>query len=141
MTAKPRSPYDETNGMAWFPRMLDKIRLHARNELHPDYHENLGLGFGADGFCCRFLRVSYPDLTKRVLQGGTDEEILQWCFVHGRKLDDCDLTIWNSFIKKLGWNDRATPFLEKMKDECGLSDRDDIQTLVDCMDADEGRKK
>ena len=26
-----------TRGMAWFPRMLDKIRLHARGELPPDY--------------------------------------------------------------------------------------------------------
>ena len=106
----------------------------------PDFHATPGLGFGPDGFCCRFLRVPYPDLVKRTLEGGGDEEILQWCFIHGRKLDDCDLTIWNSFIKKLGWRDKATPFLDRLKEECGLAGRDDIRTLVDCMDVDEGRK-
>jgi hypothetical protein len=30
-----------TNGMMYFPRMLDEIRLHARGELGPDYHTNL----------------------------------------------------------------------------------------------------
>jgi len=31
-----------TKGMSYFPRMIDKIRLHARGELHEDYHNNLG---------------------------------------------------------------------------------------------------
>lgn len=31
-----------TRGMAYFSRMLDKIRLHARGQLAADYHENLG---------------------------------------------------------------------------------------------------
>jgi hypothetical protein len=26
----PRSPYDVVGGLVYFPRMLDKIRLHAR---------------------------------------------------------------------------------------------------------------
>ena len=65
-----------TNGMSYFPRMVEKIRLHARGELHEDYHENLGGVKAADGVCCNFLRVHYRDLRDRVLQGGTDEEIL-----------------------------------------------------------------
>ena len=42
MTTYPKSPKEMTNGMMYFPRMLDKIRLHARGELHEDYRENFG---------------------------------------------------------------------------------------------------
>ena len=35
----------------YFPRMLDKIRLHARGELHEDYHANFGGARHMDGTC------------------------------------------------------------------------------------------
>ena len=54
-----------TKGMMYFPRMLDKIRLHAREELSADYHPNLGGARAADGTCCNFLRVNYADLRER----------------------------------------------------------------------------
>jgi hypothetical protein len=41
MSTYPKSPREMTRGMMYFPRMLDKIRLHARGELHEDYHKNL----------------------------------------------------------------------------------------------------
>ena len=93
-----------TKGMMYFPRMLNKIRLHARGELSADYHPNLGATKAVDGACCNLLRVNYADLRERVLQGGTDEEILEWCFERGRRLNNGDLMIWNSFNSKLGWN-------------------------------------
>src|SRR3954470_23786289 len=42
MSTYPKSPKEMTRGMMYFPRMLDKIRLHARGELTEDYHRNLG---------------------------------------------------------------------------------------------------
>ena len=140
MNTYPKSPKEMTNGMMYFPRMLDKIRLHARGELSADYHPNLGATKAADGACCNFLRVNYVDLRERVLQGGTDEEILEWCFERGRKLNEGDLVIWNCFSSKLGWNDFATPMLERGKKKHGVSDRDDIATIPDLIDFDEGRK-
>lgn len=97
----------------WFPRMLDKIRLHARGELHEDYHANLGGAKAADGVCLNFLRVKYVDLRERVLAGGTDDEILDWCYENGRRLNEGDLFVWNSFFSKLGWNDVATPTFQR----------------------------
>jgi gluconokinase len=140
MNTKPKSPYGKTGGMTWFPRMLDKIRLYAKGELHPDFHANLGLPMGADGFCCRYLRVAYPVLKERVLGGGTDDEILQWCFELGRKLDETDLFVWNEFVRKFGWNDQATPVLARLKAQSGLVGRSEISTLCDYMEVDEGRK-
>ncbi len=103
----PRSAYEKTGGMAFFPRMLDKIRLHTRGELHVDYHPNLGLR--ADSWCLNFLRINYADLKARVLAGGTDEEILKWCFQHGRALNEGDINVWNGYMLKIGWRDAATP--------------------------------
>ena len=53
-----RSCYDKVGRLIYFGRMLDKIRLHAADQLPPDYVENLGEHqFTLDGRCCRFLGV------------------------------------------------------------------------------------
>ncbi len=138
MNQKPVSAYAKAGGMAYFPRLLSKIRLHAVGELSPDYHDNLGKG--ADGFCAGFLRVDYEALTRRVLEGGTDEQVLEWCFENGRRLNEDDMFVWNGFILKLGWRDPAARRLERVKASSGLSHRDDIQTMPDFFEVDEGRK-
>jgi hypothetical protein len=111
--------------------MLDKIRLHARGELTEDYHANLGEGF--DKRCVGFLRVNYPELRERMLAGGIDEEILEWCFEKGRQLNDDDRLIWSHFISKFGWSDFATARLEELKQKHGVSDRKDIMTIADAI--------
>lgn len=140
MSVYPTSPKETTGGMMWFPRMLDKIRRHARGELGEDYRTRLGKTRAADGMCLNFLRVQYGDLRTRVLEGGSDEEILDWCYEKGRRLDEGDLRVWNGFISKLGWNDFATPILEKQKQESGIAQRTDIVTIPDLIDLDEGRR-
>jgi hypothetical protein len=140
MTTYPKSPKEMTGGMMYFPRMLDKIRLHVRGGLHEDYLKNFGVPRTLDGACCNFLRVDHRDLCERVKEGGTDEEILEWCFAKGRRLNEGDLVIWNSFSSKFGWNDFATPRLERQKQKHGISDRTDIITIPDLIDFDEGRK-
>jgi hypothetical protein len=74
------------------------------------------------------------------LGGGTDEEILAWYFEKGRTLADTDLLVWNSFVAKLGWKDLAAPRLRKFKEASGLGNRDDLQTMVEYFEVDEGRK-
>lgn len=140
MSTFPKSPKEVTGGMQYFPRMLDKIRLHARGELGADYHANLGRRRTADGACLNFLRVSYADLCQRVQEDGSDEEILEWCYEKGRRLNGGDLIVWNGFISKIGWNDFATPTLERLKKEHGITDRTDIVTIGDLIDLDEARK-
>ena len=139
MSTYPKSLKETTGGMMYFSRMLDKIRLHARGELGKEYHANLGKPRTADGACTNFLRVKYPELCARVAQGGSDEEILEWCYEKGRRLNEGDLLIWNGFVSKLGWNDFATPNLERGKHECGATERSDIQTVGDLIDFDEKR--
>jgi gluconokinase len=124
--------------MRYFPRMLDKIRLQEKGQLRPDFRANLG--HGADGWCCSFLRVNYSTIKRLAREGKTAEEIFSWCSQNCRQLNEVDLLVWNSFISKLGWNDFASNRLKEVKAESGLSDRDDIQTMGDYFDVDEGRR-
>ena len=138
MSTYPKGPREMAGGMMWFPRLTDKIRLCARGELPEAYHANLGERF--DQRCAGFLRVEYPALRARVLAGGTDEEILEWCYENGRRLNELDLFIWNSFVSKFGWNDERTVRVNEMKTELGVVDRADLRTLADMLDFDEKRK-
>src|SRR6266513_4917518 len=141
MTTYPQSLKEITGRMMYFPRMLDKIRLHAQAELHEDYHKNLGAPRTLDGACCNFLRIDYRDLCEQVKQGGSDEEILEWCFEKGRRLNEGDLFVWNGFASKLGYRDPLSETLERRKKEMGIADRTDIACIPDLIDFDEGRAK
>ena len=140
MIIYPKSPFETTKGMIYFPRMLDKIRLHARGDLHEDYHKNFGTSRTVDAMCCYFLRVKHVDLCKRVGAGGTDEEILEWCFEKGHRLNEGDILVWNGFASKLGWRDFASSTLERVKQKAGVSHRDDLATIPEFIDFDEGRR-
>lgn len=124
-----------------FGRILDKIRLQASTGTLPDgYH--LGVLPGSrtfdDRICC-LLGVTFEALSERTLQGGTDEEVLEWCFQNGRKPDAEHIEIFNGFMTKRGWRDVATPGLIKQRAEAGLADREDLITFFDMMDVEEGR--
>ncbi|MCW1914827.1 DUF5069 domain-containing protein [Luteolibacter sp. GHJ8] len=135
----PRSAYDQTSGLVYFPRMCEKIRLHAQGELPADYHEYLGKGF--DGRICGFLRVSYDDLKAQVLSGKTDDEVLAWCLENGRGLEAIDYLVWNGFARKRGWRDEdgGSEFLANAKANAGFANRDAIMTMFDFYEHDEGR--
>lgn len=124
--------------MLYFARMLDKIHKHARGELRDDFLENLGGGL--DKRCADYLRVPYADIAKRTLDGGSPEEILEWCVTQGRALDDNDILIWNDFVTKPGWNDQVTDLLEQGKAESGLIDHNEIETMLEYFEYDEGTK-
>jgi gluconokinase len=133
-----RSPSEKVGGLFYFGRMLDKIRLHAKGELPSDYHANLGKGF--DEKCVKFLRINYDDLVERVKKSDNDEEILQWCFNAGRRPSEDDIYVWNEFMRKRGWNDEVSDMVTRRKAEAGMSDRSDIETSFQFIDADEGRR-
>ena len=124
----------------FFGRMLDKIRLNAAGQLPPGYNLGTADRTWFDARCTRFLGVNYDDLVDRTLKGGSDEEILEWCFEHGRKPSEEEIRIWNAFLLKRGWRDEASADLQAAKGREGFADRDDIQTWVDLHDVEEGRE-
>jgi gluconokinase len=130
-------------GVYVFGRILDKIRLFAKEGKLPDgYH--LGYMPGNRTFderVCKFLGVDFNALTKRTLEGGTDKEIFEWCCQTGKRPSPEQIEIWNGFMSKRGWNDAASKGLQANKLEAGFGDRDDIVTFFDLMDLEEGRAK
>ena len=132
-----RTSYTKVGGLVSFGRLLDKIRLNAKGALPEGWVT--GPQVGADRRCVSFLYVTYEALADRVLQGGTDEEVLAWCFQNGRQPRAEDIEMWNEFSMKRGWRDNSTEALETAKREAGLGHRGDIQTWFDFQDADEER--
>ena len=135
----PRSAYDQTGGLVYFPRMCDKIRLHAAGDLGEEYFGYLGKGF--DGRICAFLRVDYADVKARILGGASDEEVFAWCLGEGRGLHAIDYLVWNGFARKRGWRDEdgGSEFLANAKSGAGFSDRENLLTMFDFYEYDEGR--
>jgi Domain of unknown function (DUF5069) len=128
-----RRSYDMVGGVVFFGRMLDKIRLHSQERLPEDY--NRGSGF--DGRTCRFLHIDYEKLVLRVMQGGTDEEILDWCYQQGQHPSEEEIFVWNAFMTKRGWRDDVSDWLADQKRSRGWEHRHDIQTAFDFHVADE----
>ena len=87
----------------------------------------------------RQLRNRAGRTVKRTLEGGSDEEILEWCFARGRQPSGEEIEIWNAFLAKRGWRDEGSEELMDAKKRNGWENRDDIQTWVDLHDAEEGR--
>ena len=138
-TRPPVTDHQKTKGLIYFARMLDKIRLNASGKLPPGYFVGVEDPTFFDARCTRFLGVDYDDLVNRTVQGGTDDEILEWCFENGRRPNEEEIEIWNAFILKRGWRDDGSTDLKAAKKRAGWEDRDDIQTWVDLHDAEEGR--
>jgi hypothetical protein len=134
-----RSPHDKVGGVVHFGRMIDKIRANAAAALGENYEPVMGKGF--DGRVCNFLKISYHDLRDQTLNDpdATAEALLDWAFAHGRRPDDGEIFTFNEFMRKYGWNDEATERLKWRKETSELGHRDDIVTMFQYIDADEGR--
>ncbi|WP_193213267.1 DUF5069 domain-containing protein [Luteolibacter marinus] len=130
--------YQKTGGLFYFARMCSKIRLHAEERLPEDYQELLGKGF--DGRTVRYLGVNYEEVKGQVLGGASNEEVLEWCYSHGRRLNAEEILIFNSFMSKRGWRDDETDvFIPAAIKEYGLPDDGRLLTDFDIIEMDEGR--
>lgn len=120
-------------------RVIDKIRLHAAGLLPEGYHVGFVEGNRTfDDRLCRFLEVDFEVLTARTLEGGSDGDILEWCYSTGRRPDAEQMEVWNAFMNKRGWRDSGSPGLEKQKAAAGLAGRTDIASYFDMIDYEEG---
>jgi hypothetical protein len=134
-----RSPYDKTaGGLHHLGRMFDKIRLKQAGQLPADFERNYGLPIGLDGLLCGFLGVVFADVEARVHEGGADAELAEWVFARGLHPNRTQAIAWNEYTRKLGWNDRITPYLQKQIAEEGL-DPATVRCSLDFIEVTEGR--
>ena len=136
-----RSSYEKVGGIVYFGRMLDKIRLRASGRLPEGYNLGTATWTWFDARCTRFLGVDYEAMAAQVLAGGTDEQVLAWCFEHGRQPGEEEIEIWNEFMMKRGWRDSSSVKLMEAKRLRGFAHRDDIQTAFDFHLADESSEE
>lgn len=133
----PCSPRLETDGVIYFPRLCDKIRLMRDGGLPEDYHANLGQGM--DLWTCQFLGVGYDDLAEVVRQGADDSEALAWARENGRVREEHEFAWWSAYMRTRGFRDDLSERLASRIEESGFGGRTDILSFMDYIDADESR--
>jgi hypothetical protein len=136
------SPYEKTAKLVYFPRLIEKIRLHQQGRLPPDFQENFGdkKPWVLDDICCRFMRVSHAQLQALVTSQRTNEEILEQCWLLAGRRSEHEIDIWSGWITRVGWRDAQSPRIASWKREIAREKDESLQTLFDLLDAEEGRR-
>lgn len=136
-----RSPSEPVNGLVYFGRMLDKIRLAASGKLPEGWQPMRGTTMKNtfDDRCCRFLHISYAAIEAETLKNDkTDAELLEWAYQNGRRPEEPEIEVWNAFMSKRGWRDAGTQRLHERLAELGLPPGT-VETMFEFIDLDEGR--
>ena len=134
----PRSPREVMAGWSYLPRYVDKIRLHLAGKLPADYQENFGKGF--DGAWLKAAGLTAEQFIDVVRHTITDGEVADWVAKNVQKTDAEKAAHRDGVLNYGQGGDAALQARLKLrKEQCGLAHRDDIQTFVDFIDADEKR--
>ena len=132
----PRSPRETMDGWVYLPRFVDKIRLHLAGKLHPDYQDNFTNGF--DAAWLKAAGVNAEQFIEVVKNSTTDGEVCDWVRQNVKK-SEAEKAALREFILNRGRDGEAATRLKTRKEEAGFGHRDDVQTFVDMIDADEKR--
>lgn len=134
----PRSPRETMDGWMHLPRYIDKIRLHLGGKLHPDYQNNFGEGFDAKWL--KAAGLTHVQMIEVVEKTITDGEVCDWVRKNVKKSESEKAAHAQSMLDYPKADDAAMQARLKMrKEQAGFSQRDDIKTFVDYIDADEKR--
>jgi hypothetical protein len=134
----PRSSREVMDGWLHLPRYVDKLRLHLAGKLHPDYHKNLGRGF--DGMWLKAAGVTHEQMIALVKESITDGQVCDWVHANVKKSPAEKRAHGEDMLNRpLPGDAMALERFNQRKQECGLSQRADIQNFVDLNDADEKR--
>lgn len=138
----PRSPKIRLGGIAHLGRLIDKIRLRHAGHI-PDYNY---LTVGFDKYLLDLLKLSGEELERRVLEGGTDADLVKWVQSHAAHLSDEDIQQWNSRILTSGPPDDAARrrFQARLNDIAvkrgiAVEALPAVATWADVIELDEGR--
>ena len=99
----PRTPKALLGGIAHLGRFIDKIRLRHAGQIQ-DYNY---ITVGFDKYLIDFLGIDVKAFEQRVLADGTDEELLAWVKVNGRKPSEQEIAEWSQGLLASGTKDDA----------------------------------
>ena len=138
----PRSPKEKIGGLVHLGRLFDKIRLRNRGLIR-DYNY---LTTGFDKYLLDYLGLKAEDLERRVLQGGTDVDLLAWVRTNGKPLSQAEIRLWNMKVLAAAPADtearqRFEARLVEIAAKRGVSVEQlpKISTWVEAIELDEGR--
>lgn len=138
----PRSPKALLGGIAHLGRFIDKIRLR-HSGLIQDYNY---ITTGFDKYLIEFLGIDAKAFEQRVLEGGTDEELLAWVRAHGRTVTDEEVAQWSQELLARGPKDEAARQrfqgrLDEIAKKRGVpvGSLPPVTTWADVIELDEGR--
>jgi len=134
----PRSPRETMAGWVYLPRFVDKIRLNLAGKLASDYAENFTKGF--DGAWLKAAGVTAEQFIEVVKGSITDGEVCDWVSKNVKQAD-AEKTAFRDFVLNRGreGGEEVAARLKLRIEAAGIAHRDDIQTFVDLIDADEKR--
>src|SRR2546423_10516372 len=134
----PRSPRETMAGWSHLPRFVDKVRLHLAGKLSSDYQPNFCKGF--DGAWLEAAGVKAEDFIGLVKGTITDGQVCDWVLKNVKKPESVKAAHREKMLNYPRKDDAEGQARLKMrKEQAGLMHRDDIQSFVDFIDADEKR--
>jgi len=134
----PRSPRETMDGWMYLPRYVDKIRLHLAGKLHSDYQANLGKGF--DDLWLQAAGLKHEHFIDVVKNSVTDGQVCDWVRKNVQRTPAEKAAHRAEVLSRPKADDAAAVERFKMrKAEAGMAQRDDVNSFVDCIDADEKR--
>ena len=134
----PRSPRETMCGWMHLPRLIDKIRLHLAGKLAADYEQNFCKGF--DGLWLETAGVSAEQFIDVVRNSLTDGQVCDWVAKNVTKPDGVKTAHRERMLNYPKKDDAEMQARLKMrKEQAGIANRDEIQSFVDMIDADEKR--
>ena len=139
----PRSPKVLLGGIAHLARFIDKVRLRHAGQIQ-DYNY---ITTGFDKHLLAFLQVEPEAFERRILQGGTDAELLEWVRSRSRTLSAEDIQQWSQGIltsspKDEGARERFQARLAEVAAKRGVpvDSLPPVTTWVDIIEMDEERQ-
>ena len=134
----PRSPRETMCGWTHLPRFIDKVRLHLAGKLAADYQANFCKGF--DGLWLETAEVKAEEFIEVVKKSITDGEVCDWVLKNIKKPESVKTAHRERMLNYPKKDDAEMQARLKMrKENAGMAHRDDIQSFVDFIDADEKR--
>lgn len=97
-TQYPRSPKEEVNGLCFLGRLIDKVKMRNAGMIQ-DYNY---LTAGFDKYLLDKLEINGEDFEKKVLEGGSEEDVANWVKANGKTLTEEEKAEWNNMVLTFG---------------------------------------
>ncbi len=135
-----RSPRETLGGYVILPRLIDKVRLHARGKLPPEYHPQLLAPEPAlDGRFLAFTGLNAEALRAAILSSPDDTAVLAWAERHAKPCTEGEKRAWAEAID--AYRPDAERAARRARHYPAVAARFDVgaMSVFDVIDLDEGR--